>query len=65
MFFASITMRGFSDANGLGRMPSPGLNPAGGVVRPPVHAGIVPSLLAAFSAPIGVRVVPGSWLRLP
>src|SRR6478736_7731815 len=58
MFFASITRRGFSLANGFGRVPLPGLNSAGGVVRPPVHAGIVPSLLPACSAPTGVSVVP-------
>ena len=58
MFFASIEKSGFSPANGSGRMPSPGLKPAGGVVRPPVYSGIVPALLPGFSAPIGVRVVP-------
>ena len=58
MFFASIEESGFSAANGSGRMPSPALYPAGGVVRPPVYSGIVPALLPAFSAPIGVSVVP-------
>ena len=36
MFFASMANSGFSPANGSGRMPSPGLNPAGGVVSPPL-----------------------------
>jgi hypothetical protein len=36
MFLASICRRGFSLANGFGRMPSPALKPVGGVVRPPV-----------------------------
>ena len=36
----------------------PGSKPAGGLVIPPVHAGIEPSALPAFSAPIGVKSVP-------
>ena len=44
------------------------MKPAGGVVRPPSHAGMVPSLLPAFSAPTGVIVVPSestsAWVAL-
>src|SRR5678816_1064593 len=58
MFLASICRRGFSDANGSGRTPSPGLKPAGAVVRPPLYAGMVPAALPAFSAPTAVSVVP-------
>src|SRR3954469_2298478 len=58
MFFASICRRGFSEANGSGRTPSPGLKPAGAVVRPPLYAGMVPAALPAFSAPTAVSVVP-------
>ena len=53
-----MTRRGFSPANGFGADAAALLEAAGGVVSPPVYAGMVPSLLAAFSAPIGVSVVP-------
>src|SRR5690349_12056186 len=49
---------GFSFANGSGRTFFVLSKPAGGVVRPPVYSGIVPSLLPALSAPTRVRVVP-------
>ncbi len=38
----------------------PTLYPAGGAVMPPSHAGMVPSLFAARSAPTGVSGVPVS-----
>ena len=38
-------------------MPLPALKSPGGLM-PPVYSGMVPSLLPAFSAPMGVSVVP-------
>jgi hypothetical protein len=58
MFRALMEKRGLSDAKGSGRQPEPGTKFGGGVVKPPVYGGIVPSALPAFSAPKGVRVVP-------
>ncbi|MNP82008.1 hypothetical protein D3C76_1805160 [compost metagenome] len=55
---ASMENSGFSLAKGSGRTPLPLSNPAGAVVNPPVYAGMLPSLLPAISAPIGVRVTP-------
>src|SRR5262247_4209058 len=52
-----MTRRGFSSANGSGRMPLRGLKSAGASM-PPVYSGIVPSLLPALSAPTSVSVVP-------
>jgi hypothetical protein len=60
-FLLSMTIRGFSLSNGDGRMPLPFLNDAGTSFRPPVYSGIVPSLLAAFSAPMLVSVVPSCF----
>jgi hypothetical protein len=54
---ASIENSGLSAAYGSMRF-CPAFQPAGGVVIPPVHSGIVPSLLAAFSAPTGVSSLP-------
>ena len=56
-----MTRRGFSLSNGDGRMPLPFLNDAGISFSPPVYSGIVPSLLAAFSAPTAVSVVPSCF----
>src|SRR4030095_13080055 len=42
-------------------MPLPFLNDAGTSFKPPVYSGIVPSLLAAFSAPMLVSVVPSCF----
>src|SRR5215831_18641130 len=62
MFFASIENCGFSLAKGSGRRVGfLGSNVAGGVMAP-VHSGMVPSLLPAFSAPQGVRVEPSALI---
>jgi hypothetical protein len=58
MFFASIESSGFSFAKGSGRTFFDLSKLGGGVVRPPVYAGMVPSLLPAFSAPNGVSSAP-------
>jgi hypothetical protein len=58
--FAVIVRRGFSSANGSTRKVEPFWNEAGAVM-PPVYAGMVPSLLAAFSAPTAVSVVPSCF----
>src|ERR1700756_4404745 len=49
---------GFSAAYGSARTLL-GDQPAGAFISPPLQAGMLPSLLPAFSAPIGVR----SWPR--
>ncbi len=56
-FDASIENSGLSSLNGSTR---PGFHPAGACFRPPVHAGIVPSLLPPGSAPNGVSVLPSA-----
>src|ERR1700752_2411456 len=62
MLFASIESCGFSLAKGSGRRAGfLGSKVAGGVMAP-VHSGMVPSLLPAFSAPQGVRVEPSALI---
>src|SRR5690606_29615660 len=55
-----MTNSGCSPLNGFSRKWFARVWPAS-TGRPPVHSGMVPAALPAFSAPIGVRVVP-SWL---
>src|SRR5450631_3038810 len=54
-FWAVTKYSCFSPAKGSGRRP-PFLKSGATVVKPPVHSGMVPSLLPAFSAPNGVKV---------
>src|ERR1700738_4432444 len=56
-FCEVIVNRGFSSLKGSTE-PISGFQPAGALVIPPVHSGIVPSLLPARSAPLGVRSLP-------
>ncbi|MNP52203.1 hypothetical protein D3C76_1465790 [compost metagenome] len=54
---AVMVNSGFSLAKGSARKPLASTAPAL-AGRPPVQAGMVPSALPAFSAPMGVREVP-------
>ncbi|MNN45024.1 hypothetical protein D3C81_1593390 [compost metagenome] len=56
-FCAVMVNSGFSLANGSERKPLLSTEPAF-FARPPVQAGMLPSALPAFSAPIGVSEVP-------
>src|SRR5690554_3254352 len=60
IFCAVMVNSGCSPAKGSAIKPRSSTL-AAVVDRPPVHSGMVPAALPAFSAPIGVRVVP-SWL---
>ncbi|MNP28787.1 hypothetical protein D3C76_1217790 [compost metagenome] len=55
-FLAVICSAGFSPGNGSAGI-SPNFAPATSLVNPPVQAGMEPSALPAFSAPMGVNVV--------
>ncbi|MCY1453087.1 hypothetical protein D9M71_700570 [compost metagenome] len=56
---AVMVNNGFSEANGSLRKPLPSTLPAV-VGKPPVQAGMLPSVLPALIEPIGVRLVP-NW----
>src|SRR5690606_14988145 len=56
-FLAVMVNSGFSLGNGSARKPLASTAPAF-LGKPPVQAGMVPAALPAFSAPIGVKVVP-------